>query len=88
LIPNYSDELNKIAEEKFIKINGNYGWDFQPGEFKLNNNFALKKGGLLFMFNSYEIGTYAAGNPQVFIPYHEIKKLIKSGSLLWEIIQK
>ena len=87
LVPNYSYKLNQIAEKKFIEVNGKEGWDFQPGEFKLNDNFAIKKGGLIFMFNSYEIGTYLPPGP-VYIPYNEIKDLIKAESLLLKIAQK
>lgn len=87
-IPNISYKLNQIAESEFMKIYSlNEGWDFQPGEFKLNDNFSIKKGGLLFYFNSYEIGTYL-NRASVFIPYNKISDLIKTESLLWKIMEK
>ena len=57
-------------------------WDFEPGNFKLNENFAISTGGLLFTFNPYEIGPYVMGAPQVFIPYKEMKDLINKNGLL------
>ena len=81
------NQLNKIAEKLFIKENGSEGWDFVLGQFELNSNFIIQKDGLLFTFDSYEIGPYAAGNPTVFIPYSKIKKLLKSQSVLTEFFK-
>jgi hypothetical protein len=82
LIPNYSDKLNQIAEKMFYEAYGKEGFDFQPGEFKLNDDFAIKKGGLIFMFDSN-----LAPVP-IYIPYNEIKDLINAESLLLKIAQK
>lgn len=88
LIPNYSKKLNRVGEKKFIEQNGNLGWNFDPGKFSLNENFSIKKGGLIFQFIPYEIGTYAMGAPEVYIPFSEIMDLIKPNSLLFKMIQK
>ena len=80
------NQLNKIAEKLFIKENGSEGWDFEQGQFELNSDFIIQKDGLLFTFDAYEIGPYAAGDPFVFIPYTKIKKLLKDESVLKELI--
>ena len=84
LKPNFSFRLNRIAEKKFMAEygSGDFVWDFVPGQFKLNENFAITKTGLLFLFNQYEIGPYAAGAPEVFIPFREIEDLINPNGLL------
>jgi hypothetical protein len=67
-------------------MNGKEGWDFEPGKFKINNNFIIQKRGLLFQFNAYEIGTYLT-RPSVFIPYAQIKDLIKEDGILGKIVK-
>ena len=80
------NQLNKIAEKLFIKENGSEGWDFEQGKFELNSDFIIQKDGLLFTFDAYEIGPYAAGDPFVFIPYTKIKKLLKDESVFEKVI--
>lgn len=84
--PAYSGKLNQIAENIFVEMNGKEGWDFEPGKFKINNNFIIQKRGLLFQFNAYEIGTYLT-RPSVFIPYAQIKDLIKEDGILGKIVK-
>lgn len=81
-IPNFKNKLNSIAEKLFIEANGDELWWFEKGKFELNRDFAIMPTGLLFVFDAYEIGPYAAGAPEVFIPYSKIIHLIKDKSLL------
>jgi len=69
--------LNAIGEPIFFKKYGEEGWDFEPGQFKFNINYAIMPGGLLFIFGLYEIGPYSAGMPEVFLPFTTIDELIK-----------
>ena len=78
------NQLNKIAEKLFINENGFENWDFERGQFELNDDFVIEKDGLLYTYDAYEIGPYAAGDPSVFIPYSKIKKLLKRDSVLKE----
>lgn len=83
LKPGTKKDLDRIGERLFNEQNGGESegmWDFEPGKFELNENFAIQKGGLTFVFNPYEIGPYVAGAPVVFIAYKEFKTLIKDGS--------
>lgn len=82
LNPGFDKELNRIAEVSFIEENGSEGWDFEPGNFTLNRNFAIQPGGLLFTFNPYEIGPYVVGSPSVFVSYKSLFNLIKPDGLL------
>ena len=75
-------KLNKIAEKILYKEYGKDMWDFEDGEFKLNDNFEISEKGLTFLFNQYEIGPYAIGMPEIFIPYSKMKGLIKEDGVL------
>ena len=81
-IVNYKQQLNQIAEKKFIQLFGTEGWDFTPGNFKNTENYLITRAGLVFTFNQYEIGPYAAGAPTFLIPYKEIKHLIKENAIV------
>jgi hypothetical protein len=87
LVPGGKAKLDRIGERLFLGENSEADgepleWDFEPGNFKLNENFAISTGGLLFTFNPYEIGPYVMGAPQVFIPYKEMDALINKNGLL------
>ncbi len=92
---NYKTELDKIGEKRFreaynIKPDENFeqaGYFVDKGQFHLNNNFLITKGGLQFRFEQYEIGPYALGAPIVSIPYAELKDLINPDGLLSHFIK-
>jgi hypothetical protein len=68
----------QIVMKKFVKKHGKDGWDFtNANNFKLAKNVAIERKGLVFMYNSYEIGPYAAGAPEVLITWEELKDLRK-----------
>ncbi len=87
LLPNYEKTMNQVAEKKFVEAHGSDGWNFEKGNFKLNKDFAITPGGLLFSFDQYEIGAYVMGSPEVFIPYTDIQNLIKPDGVL-KLLQK
>jgi len=94
LIDGFLNELNDIAEpifrkEKDLKEDINLteaGFWFDDDEFSVNNNFSIGKDGLSFLYNNYEITSYAYGPTKIFIPYKSIKKLIKPDGLLASLI--
>lgn len=47
------------------------------GKFHFNDNFALTKDGVTFLYNSYEIGPYAVGSSEFTIPYKDIQSFLK-----------
>ncbi len=84
----YKKELNKIGEKIFrehyqadpsqsLYDQGFFG--FENG-FALNENFDLYKGGIKFQFNPYEAGAYVLGAPEVFIPWSELRDIIRADS--------
>jgi hypothetical protein len=80
-------KLNKIAEKILYKDYGKDMWDFEDGEFELNDNFKISEKGLTFLFNQYEIGPYAIGMPEIFIPYLKMKGLLKEDGLLKQFLK-
>lgn len=53
------------------------GYWFEDDKFSLPDNFSIAEHGLLFLYNPYEIASYADGMIEVFIPYADIKSLLK-----------
>lgn len=80
-------KLNKIAEKILYKDYGKDMWDFEDGEFELNDNFEISEKGLTFLFNQYEIGPYAIGMPEIFIPYSKMKGLLKEDGILKQFLK-
>ena len=88
LQPGYGKELKRIAEKHFLEENGTEGWDFTPGrgDFELPQNISFTRKGMVFVYDAYEIGPYAAGSPSMIIPWKELKKLLIEGSLIQDFI--
>ena len=53
------------------------GFWFENNKFHLNNNFSIVGDTIEFLFNSYEIAPYSAGQTEIEIPIEEIKNYIK-----------
>ncbi len=78
LVEDYLKPLKSIVYKKFIKKNGKEGWDFtNANNFKLPKNVAIKRKGLEFMYNPYEIGTYVMGGPSVLVTWEDLKDVRK-----------
>ncbi|MFN5635552.1 MAG: RsiV family protein [Flavobacteriia bacterium] len=84
----YGKELKRIAEKYFLEENGAEGWDFTPGrgDFELPQNISFTRKGMVFVYDAYEIGPYAAGSPSMIIPWKELKKLLIEGSFIQDFI--
>jgi hypothetical protein len=91
---NYHNRLNKAGEKIFreqfradsarsLYDQGYFG--FENG-FALNDNFDIYKGGIKFQFNPYEAGAYAIGAPEIFIPWSEIRDIIRDDSPLAKML--
>jgi hypothetical protein len=91
LITGYKGKLNKIAEKYYKKMYAsnenenlqNLGWF--DNKFILANTFAITSQGLYFLYNSYEIKPYAAGQTTFLLPYNTFNGLIKKDSILSSI---
>jgi len=84
-VKDYETELNKEGERVFralksLSPNENLteaGFWFENDKFKVNDNFLIKKEGIEFYYNPYEIAPYALGPTKLLIPYNKIKNIIK-----------
>lgn len=47
----------------------------------MNDNFALTKEGIKFIFNPYEIAPYAMGQQEFTIPYSALQAIAKPNGL-------
>ncbi len=47
-------------------------WPFQPSE-----NFAITDQGLVVKYDSYQIAPYSSGQPELLIPYSELRGILK-----------
>lgn len=70
-------KLLPLAESKFRELNkldskadlNDAGFMFKDGEFALPENMGLTKEGVLMVYNSYEVASYAQGETRFIIPY-------------------
>jgi len=84
LVDGYLPKLTKIADSIFrknenLKDTSSLARDyfFKGNKFSLNQNFLITPLGIRFLYNQYEIKPYAAGTTDLFIPYSQIKNLLK-----------
>jgi hypothetical protein len=91
---NYKQPLTAIAEKIFrkdenLKDSSSLARDyfFKGNQFALNNNFVITPIGIRFLYNQYEIKPYAAGITDLFIPYSQIKKLLKPNTVIAQYIK-
>jgi hypothetical protein len=78
-------QILKMAEESFRKDKGlspktkleDAGYWFNNNRFHLTNNFGLDADGIFFLFNAYEVASYAEGPIYISVPYARLKKYLK-----------
>ncbi|AYL96507.1 DUF3298 and DUF4163 domain-containing protein [Mucilaginibacter celer] len=92
--PGYQDKLKAIAEKIFRRdeklsdrasLKDNYF--FKDDKFALNTNFSVTPLGIKFLYNQYEIKPYAAGITELFIPYAQIKSLLRPNTVVSQFIK-
>jgi hypothetical protein len=92
-VNDYKAQLNAIAEKIFRKDEklgdnaslANYFFD--KGKFSLNTNFKIMPTGLNFLYNEYEIKSYAEGQTTLFIPYAQLKSLLRPNTVVSPFIK-
>jgi hypothetical protein len=91
---NGQDSLKTIAQGIFRKneklsatatLKNDYF--FKDGKFALNNNYVITPTGIRFLYNEYEIKPYAAGTTDLFIPYSQIKTLLRPNTVVSQYIK-
>lgn len=85
LKPGYEKFLTETGERSFRRVRElpdtasyrNNSFEFTDDKFALNSNYGFTRDGLIFYYNNYEIGPYAAGPTEILIPYSEVKDWLK-----------
>ncbi|MDZ7880637.1 MAG: DUF3298 domain-containing protein [Saprospiraceae bacterium] len=80
--PNYKAGLNaaimRAARRYFgVKPNKSLEGSALVATVEANDNYAIGRKGILFQYNPYEIASYAQGEIQLFVPFEDIKGLLK-----------
>lgn len=70
-------KLMAVVQTNYEKLFGKAYLEFSD-KFELPNSFAFTKEGLKFLYNPYEMGTYADGLREVSVPYSALKGIIKT----------
>ena len=52
-----------------------------------NDNFRLDAKGMTYAYNPYEIAPYAMGVIEFFVPYEEVRHLLRPQSIIYNYIQ-
>jgi Protein of unknown function (DUF3298) len=91
---NSLDKLNKVGEMIFRKneklsdtTSLSYNYVFKGNKFSLNNNFLITPLGIRFFYNEYEIKPRGAGSTSLFIPYTQIKSLLRPNTVITQYIK-
>lgn len=74
-------KLKEIAKQQFYKLKNidakksinDQGYWFEKNEFSLNSNFGLLNDTLIFIYNPYEITSYAEGQTAIKIPLNLLR---------------
>ncbi len=80
--PNYKSVLNAALTRKAkgyfgLKPNESLEGNTFDSAIEANDNFAITRKGILFNYVPYEIASYAQGEIQLFIPFEELKNILK-----------
>ena len=78
-------QLNRVGQEYFLMQRGlqkkadfdDSGYWFEDNKFYLPNNFTIENNSFVFIYNPYEIASYAEGIIEVKIPFNKLKNTIK-----------
>lgn len=70
-------KLSALVQQNYEKLFGKAYLEFSD-KFELPNSFAFTKEGLKFLYNPYEMGTYADGLREVTVSYSALKGIIKT----------
>ena len=93
-IDGYEAELNKVLQRALLKSLGRKNAQevekedgFSITDLSGNDNFRLDAKGMTYTYNPYEIAPYSIGVIEVFVPYEEVRHLLRPQSILHHYIQ-
>lgn len=74
---NQLQSLNRACKSYFVNQVGNLEeWNFGETGFYVPKELGILSDGLVFHYQAYEIGTYAQGMPEFFVPWKALKPYI------------
>lgn len=82
-IEGYQASLEKLLEKKLRKLNGILADEtlrdagFLVDKIEVSDNFYVNNDGLGFYYNVYRIAPYAAGPTEIFIPFYDLRTILK-----------
>ena len=90
----YESQLRRIIINKLFKQNGvndiseleQLGY-FGVDEIIPNKNFLVDAKGITFIFNKGEYSSYLINAPVIFIPYDEIRHLLRENTTVWKLAE-
>lgn len=93
-IEGYEPQLRRIIINKLFKQNGvndiseleQLGY-FGVNEIVPNRNFLIDAKGITFIFNKGEYSAYLISAPVIFIPYEEIRHLLRENTTVWKLAE-
>ncbi|MDN5306313.1 MAG: hypothetical protein PWQ53_972 [Bacteroidota bacterium] len=93
-IEGYEPQLRRIIINKLLKQNGvndiseleQLGY-FGVNEIVPNRNFLIDAKGITFIFNKGEYSAYLISAPVIFIPYEEIRHLLRENTTVWKLAE-
>jgi hypothetical protein len=74
-LPGLKAAINAAARKKYKA--GNLSEILLVEEIEPNENFYLTGKGICFVYQPYEIGPYSMGEQSIYIPYSQIKDIVK-----------
>ena len=93
-VSGYQEQLRKTGEKIFRrdeKLSDNASlsdhYSFEKGKFSLNDNFMITPTGLQFLYNEYEIKSFAEGQTKLFISYGQIKSLLRPNTVVSQYLK-
>jgi len=91
---NKQDSMTFFAEgifRKNEKLDNNASlandYFFKNGKFSLNNNYLITPSGIRFLYNVNEIKPYEAGTTDLYIPYIQLKSLLRPNTVVTQYIK-
>ena len=88
LLPNQESKLTHLLKEAYVKylVEGGeddeksareYIVEYNGNDFSATDNWRFDKNGLTFLYQSYAIGAYSLGRPELTIPTKDLQGIVK-----------
>lgn len=95
-IPEKIIKIEELALEELIRMDSldpnipltDQDFWFENDKFYLTPNYSIKPNGIMFIYNPYEISSYARGPVEIFLSYDKIKEFLQKNIVLYKYINK